>query len=179
MQEQNQILFDFFSNAWAAVESFCCGSYFIGSVLDPANFTFGIPHNGKLTKLRSIKPKATRDAYGSFAPSSAFTKQLQDFLDSDEYKLLDSMRNLLVHRMIPGRIARISTVPGTDFPHMIDLDLWHDGEVNRLYGGSFPPQKRVFELDDDCLSRQRDWIDRCIDGLSQELSKLATAKGLV
>jgi hypothetical protein len=88
------------------------------------------------------------------------------------------MRNLLVHRLIPGRAIFISTAPERVSPHSIDLDTWHDGEVSRLYGGSFPSQKRVLELDDNCLSRQRDWIDRSIDSLSQELSKLATTKGL-
>jgi hypothetical protein len=29
-REQNQILFDFFSNALASFQSFCCGSYFVG-----------------------------------------------------------------------------------------------------------------------------------------------------
>jgi hypothetical protein len=179
-QEQHQILFDFFSNAWALVESFCCGTYFIGSVLDPANFTFGIPQSGKLTKLRSINPKATRKAYGSFAPRSAFTNQLQDFLDSDEYTLLDSMRNLLVHRMIPGRTISLSTKSRSVLPHSINLDMWYDGEVYRLYGGvGLPEPKQIFALDEDCLSKQRDWIDRSIDRLSQELCRLASARGLL
>lgn len=178
-QQQQQILFDFFSNAWAAAESFCFGSYFVGSVLDPATFALGIPQSRQLTKLRRINPEATRNAYGSFAPTSAFTKQLQDFLDSNDYKLIDSMRNLLVHRLIPGRTISVSALLARGLPHSIDLDTWYDGEVDRLYGGSFAPQKRVFKLDDNCLSRQRDWLDQSIDSLSKELSNLATAKGLV
>lgn len=178
-QEQHQILFDFFSNAWAAAESFYFGSYFVGYVLGPANFTFGMPQNGQLAKLRRISPKETVNAYSLFELHSAFTKQLQDFLDSDEYKLLDSMRNLLVHRLIPGRTISVSTVPGRAASHLIGLDTWYDGEVNRLYGGSFSPQKREFELNDNCLLRQRDWLDASIYKLSEELSKLATTKGLV
>ena len=174
-QEQHQILFDFFSNASAVAESFCCGSYFVGSVLDPANFTLGIPYNGHMTELWKIDPKNTRIGYNSFEPQSAFTKQLQDFLDSNEYKLISSMRNLLVHRMVPGRTIRISAPNAS---HSIDLDLWYDGDVYRFYGGTFSPQKRVFELDGDCLSRERDWIDISIHDLSEELSQLAAAKGL-
>jgi hypothetical protein len=78
-RQQDQILFDFFSNAWAAVESFCFGSYFVGSVLDPAKFALGIPRNGQLAKLQKIGPKKTLSAYSSFEPLSEFTRQLQDF----------------------------------------------------------------------------------------------------
>src|SRR5262249_25723807 len=131
-REQNQILFDFFSNAWAAVESFCCGSYFIGCVLAPQNFKLGMPENGKLKKLWKIDSKETLNAYRSFEPHSSFTKQLQGFLGSKEFKLISSMRNLLVHRMVPGRTIRVSTVPGVDLPHEIDLDTWYDGDAFRL-----------------------------------------------
>jgi len=119
-QERNQILFDFFSNASAVVESFCCGSYFIGSVLDPANFLLGKPRNNLMTELWKIDPKKTLIAYNSFGPQSAFTKRLQDFLDSNEYKLINSMRNLLVHRMVPGITIRPLARSAA---HAIDLDL--------------------------------------------------------
>jgi hypothetical protein len=175
-QEQHQLLFDFFSNAWASVESFCCGSYFIGSVLDPVNFPFGIPQSGHLTKLKKINPKETLDSYNRFEPNAAFTRQLQAFWDSNEYKLISAMRILLEHRIIPGRTIR-PLAPNVS--HSIDLDIWYDGDVYRLYGGSFPPSGRVFELDDNCLSKQRDWLDVSIHDLSEKLGQLAAAKGLV
>ena len=178
-QEQHQLLFDFFSNASAAAESFCFGSYFIGSVLDPTNFPLAIPQSGHLTELWKIDPKKTRNGYGLFEPNSPFTKRLGDFLDSDEYKLISSMRNLLVHRIIPGRTISIATAPGRVTSHLIDLDLWFDGDVYRSYGGSFPPQRRVFELDDNCLSKQRDCLDVSIHDLSEELSQLAVSKQLI
>jgi hypothetical protein len=178
-QEQHQLLFDFFSNAWASVESFCCGSYLIGSVLDPGNFPFAIPQSDRLTKLKKITPKATLGSYNTFEPNAVFTRQLQAFLDSNEYKLISDMRMLLEHRLVPGRTISISLSPGKDHTHLIDLDTWYDGDVCRLYGGSFPPQGRVFELDGNCLFRQRDWLDVSIHQLSEELCQLAAAKGLV
>ena len=175
-QEQHQILFDFFCNAWASVESFCCGGYFIGSVLHPVNFAFGIPQSGQLTKLKKITPKETLGSYNTFEPRAAFTSQLQAFWDSDEYKLIRDMRMLLEHRMVPGRTI---LVQAPNASHSIDLDIWYDGDVYRLYGGSFPPTRRMFELDDNCLSRQRDWLDVSIHDLSEKLGQLAATKGLV
>jgi hypothetical protein len=119
-QEQHQLLFDFFSNAWASVESFCCGSYFIGSVLDPGNFPFAIPQSDRLTKLKKITPKATLGSYNTFEPNAVFTRQLQAFLDSNEYKLISDMRMLLEHRLVPGRTISISLNPGKDHTHLID-----------------------------------------------------------
>lgn len=168
-REQNQILFDFFSNALASFESFCCGSYFVGAALDPVLFPFGTPLSGTLTKLKRIYPKSTLESYRAFAPTSAFTNHLRDCLDSDEYRLIDAMRNLLVHRVVPGRSIRL----GGNIPHGIDLDQWWEGDVTRIYGGSgFPEPKRVFELDVNCLVRQRDWIENAVDGLSKNLTEL-------
>ena len=170
-QEQNQILFDFFSNALASFESFCCGSYFVGAALDPVLFHFGTPVSGTLTKLKGIYPKSTLESYKAFAPTSAFTNQLRDCLDSDEYRLIDAMRNLLVHRVVPGRSIRGSS--HTEIPHGIDLDQWYKGDVSRIYGGAFPEPRWVFELDSNCLVRQRDWIENAIDGLAKQLTELA------
>jgi len=174
-QERNQVLFDFFSNASAVIESFCCGSYFVGSVLDSANFPLVTLSNNVMTELRKINPKKTKTAYNSFAPQSPFTKRLQVLLDSNEYELISSMRNLLVHRMVPGLTIQLQPTGAT---HAIDLDLWYDGEVRRCYGGALPPAKRMFDLDDACLSTQRNWIDDSIHDLSEELSQFAATKGL-
>jgi hypothetical protein len=176
-QQQNQILFDFFSNALASIESFCCGSYFVGSLFDPLAFNFGIPVSGVFKKLRSIYPVSTLQAFEKFAPTSAFTTELRDCLDSGEWRLMEKMRNVLVHRVVPGRIVRISMVG--DFPHKIDLDQWYEGDMTRIYGGSgFPEPTWAFELDDNCLVRQRDWIDKSIEGLAEHLTDLAKANGL-
>lgn len=178
-QEQHQLLFDFFSNAWASVESFCCGSYFVGSVLDPVSFPYGVPRRNLLKRLRRITPNETLDSYNAFEPDAVFTRRLQAFLNSKEYKLISTMRMLLEHRMVPGRTISISLDPGKDHAHLIDVDTWYDGDVYRLYGGSFPPQRRVFELDGNSLFRQRDWLDVSIHQLSEELCQLAADKGLV
>jgi hypothetical protein len=176
-QEQNQILFDFFSNAFASIESFCCGSYFVGSVLDPSYFGYGTPVNGVFTQLRKISPESTLLSYEKFAATSSFAQQLRDCWDSDERKLMDKIRNLLVHRVVPGRSIRMSTIG--DLPHKIDLDQWYEGDMTRIHGGSgLREPTRAFELDDNCLVRQRDWIDKSIEGLAEHLTDLAKANGL-
>lgn len=176
-QEQNQILFDFFTNALAAIESFCFGSYFVGEVLDPDSFVFGASVSSRLEQLGKINPKKTLESYTAFAQNSEFTERFGDCLDSNEYKLIGMMRNLLVHRIIPGRTIRLSTIG--DFPHVIDLDQWYEGDMARIHGGSgLPEPKWTFELDAKCLVRQRDWIDNSIDRLACELTELAKARGL-
>jgi hypothetical protein len=171
--QQDQILFDFFSNASAAFESFCCGSYFLGAVLDPSNFKFAIPEKGWLKELPKIGPERTLKSYKAFAPNSKFTEQLHDCLNSTEYKVIAMMRNLLVHRVAPGRIRQLSS--NLD---VMDLDVWFKGEVSRFYTTNLPAPESVFEVDDDCLARERDWIDNSIDGLAKELAELAKAKSL-
>ncbi len=176
-QEQNQILFDFFSNAVGLFESFYCGSYFVGAMLDPDAFGLGIPFNGILKQLRKIGPRSTLESYTKFADSSEFTKQLQHFLASKECKLIDMMRNLLVHCVVPGRTIPLST--HGDFPHCIDRDQWYEGDMTKIYGGvGLPEPGSTFQLDENCLARQRDWIENAIDGLVGELTALAKTNGL-
>jgi hypothetical protein len=149
----------------------------VGAVLDKGSFGFGVPVGGVLTELRKIYPKSTLESCKKFAPTSTFTKQLQDCLHSDEWKRMDMMRNLLVHRIVPGRTIRLST--HRDLPDSIDLDQWFEGDVTRIYGGvGLPEPKWTFELDANCLVRQRDWIDKSIDGISERLTELAKDNGL-
>jgi hypothetical protein len=173
-REQNQILFDFFSNTLASIESFWCGSYFVGAAVDPAFFRFGTLDRGTFKHLKRICPKETLKSYETFAPTSAFTKQLRGCLDSDEYSLIDALRNLLVHRIVPGRSIQLSN--SREIPPGIDLDQWWEGDMTRIYGGcGFPEPKRVFDLDANCLVRERDWVDNTIDGLAKQLTELALA----
>lgn len=108
-KEQDQILFDFFSNASASFESFCSGSYFVGAVLYPNGFDFGQPKNRVLENLKKIGPESAHKSYQQFAPNSDFTIGLRELLGSDKYKMLEMMRNLLLHRIHPGRTIRLST----------------------------------------------------------------------
>jgi hypothetical protein len=88
--------------------------------------------------------------------------------------LIDALRNLLVHRIVPGRSIQLSN--SREIPHGIDLDQWWEGDMTRIYGGcGFPEPKRVFDLDANCLVRERDWVDNTIDGLAKQLTELALA----
>jgi hypothetical protein len=173
-REQDQILFDFFANALASFESFCCASYFVGAVLDPVSFPAGIPVNDTLSDLRQINPTSTLKSYKVFASNSEFTKELQASLFSDKYTKTNKIRNLLLHRLTPGRTILLST--HTDLPHRLDLDLWFSGDLKGIYGGSgIPESKLVFDLPPDCLTIERDWVDKTIDGLAGQLTELAMA----
>jgi hypothetical protein len=93
------------------------------------------------------------------------------------WKRMDMMRNLLVHRIVPGRTIRLSA--RRDLPDSIDLDQWFEGDVTRIYGRvGLPEPKWTFELDANCLVMQMDWIDKSIDGISERLTELAKDNGL-
>jgi hypothetical protein len=97
-----------------------------------------MPVNHVFTQLRRISPETTLQSYEEFAATSLFTKQLRDCWDSDERKLMEKMRNLLVHRIVTGRI-----IPAGDIPHAIDLEQWFEGDMTRVYGESDLPESKL------------------------------------
>jgi len=94
---QDQALFDFFVNGLAAIESLCYGSFALGNLLAPVGFPFTTER-----EKRSVTPEATRDAFIRTFPGS-LTNSLRVLCSSTEYDQWRSARNLLAHRIAPGR----------------------------------------------------------------------------
>jgi hypothetical protein len=167
LPEENQLLFDFFANGLAALESFCFGSYYLAVGLDDRKFNIN-------TKRKSINPEKVLASFQAFEPADAFTLALSTCLKSQEHELIKAMRNTLLHSVTPGRTVRVST-----HADIIDLDQWYKGDWSRAWGGlitSTPLLK--FSLEPDALIKQRDWIDGQLGPLSSSLSALAAKHGL-
>ena len=170
--EEDQLLYGFFTNALSAMESFCFGAYFIGTVLSPSHFE---PN----PKLRCMDPKLTRNCFEKFATNSAFTKALKTSIDSQEYRTISAVRNMLSHRIIPGRIINASTRAGVDLPDSWNLDQWHEGDWSSEGPGiSKPPPKIEFLLESKSLIELRDWSEQQLELLGKNLQSLAASKGL-
>jgi hypothetical protein len=169
-RKENQIFFDFFANGSSAFESFCFGSYFIAVAVGRATYDANL-------NLKTIRPGKTWKLFEQFAPADDFTLRLARCLDSQDYKRLDAMRNMLVHRLVPGRNIQAST--HTDQPDVIDLAQWFEGDMSRIGDGVGLPQSPLtFSLEPDALFKVRDWIDKELEGLSSALCALASAHGL-
>jgi hypothetical protein len=97
---ENQLLFDFFANGLAALESFCFASYYVGALIDSTQF------NGNKNP-RGIDPKRAFDCFYSINPTDGFTLGLCACLNSSEFRLLAEMKNMLLHTPAPGRAVRV------------------------------------------------------------------------
>ena len=166
---ENQILFDFFANGLAALESFCFCSYYLGVAVDGSKFDIK-------KRLKKIKPGEVRNSFEGFAPTETFTLALTDCLESPEFTLIKAIRNLLLHSVAPGRTIRVFR---PDLPDIIDLELWYEGDWSRAMGGvGIPEPSLKFSLEPNALNKQRDWIDGQLGLLSTALCDLASAHGL-
>jgi hypothetical protein len=169
--EEDQLLYEFFSNAYSLIDSFCFGAYFIGSQLSP-------PHFDPNPSLRSINPWKTLRCFEEFDMNSAFTKALKATLASSEYDKI-GIRNVLLHRITPGRTVSLTTGPIPTPPNSWNRDMWEEGDWrNEGPGVGRPPPKKEFLLESKSLVEMRDWSDQQLDLLGKELESLAAHHGL-
>jgi hypothetical protein len=165
--EENQLLFDFFANGLAALESFTFGSYYLGVGIDGNKFD--------INKARkTIRPQAVLKSFKNFAPTDKFTLALEKCLTSRKCEVIKAMRNTLLHTVAPGPTIQLSS--HTDSPDFVDLDQWYKGDWQRAWGGVGLPQPVLtFSLEPTALNKQRDWIDEQLEQLSSSLCDLASA----
>jgi hypothetical protein len=167
MFEEDQLLFGFFTNALSAIESFCFGAYFVGTALRKSGFD---PN----PDLVFVSPKKTLKCFRNFYFNSPFTKTLRRCMWSDEYGTISAIRNMLSHRLSPGRTIR----PMVDI-HSWNLDLWHEGDWSNAGGGVGKPlPKKEFSIGSQTLTELRDWLDRQLEMLGKTLESLAAGRRL-
>ena len=96
--QQEEALFNFFSNGFAAFEAMFYGLFAVGSFIDPQAFPLTTPQ-----EQQRVSPVRTADAFsGAFVNDpilDAFTKLFAD----PSYQRWRAMRNVLTHRAAPGR----------------------------------------------------------------------------
>jgi hypothetical protein len=98
---------------------------------------------------------------------------------SQKYDIISASRNMLSHRIIPGRTVSLSTRPGVDRPDAWNLHQWSEGDwSNEGPGVGKLPPKREFLLESKSLIELRDWLDQHLEQLGKKLQSLAASKGL-
>ena len=109
--------------------------------------------------------------------NAGFTKALKAILASPEYEKI-GVRNVLLHRIRPGRTVRLSTIPRVDPPHSWNRDMWEEGDWGNAGPGVVKPPKKELFLEPKMLVELRDWSDQQLELLGKELESLAASHGL-
>jgi hypothetical protein len=109
---QDQEVFGFFTTGLATIESLCFGLYGIGALVDPQNFPAMQPGYNP-AGLQGVGTSSTLREYLSAFNGESITQRLAALLGSTEFDEWKSVRNVLAHRLLPGRTIYASTNPAT------------------------------------------------------------------
>jgi hypothetical protein len=113
MQEHH--LFGFFYTGLAALEAVHYGLFAMGALVKPQQFPM-ITED----EMRAVTPWNTFKRYSAVFPNDALTLKLGALKDDLEWKTWNDTRNVLSHRMIPGR--RFSEPGGALWLYGIAID---------------------------------------------------------
>lgn len=105
---QDADLFGFFVNGLAALESLYYCLFAVGSRLSPAGFPFTTDRH-----IRKVKPASVASAFAKDYPGDALTEALHRVLATSAFQEWTEMRNVLAHRIVPGRIIYGGSVSAT------------------------------------------------------------------
>jgi hypothetical protein len=109
---QDADLFGFFMNGLAALESLYYCLFAMGSRLSPPDFPFATDAD-----FRKVNPTNVAPAFARAYPGDALTIALLRVLATPGFKEWTEVRNVLAHRVAPGR-----TIYGGNVPAMIPPD---------------------------------------------------------
>lgn len=101
---QEHHLFGFFYTGLAALEAFHYGLFAMGALVKPLEFPMVTPGN-----RRAVIPEKTFETFSTFFPAEPLPLKLGALKDDQEWKNWNDTRNVLSHRMIPGRAYLLST----------------------------------------------------------------------
>lgn len=96
--EQEEALFNFFSNGFAAFEALFYGLFTIGSFMDQVAFPLGTPKDEQ-----RVSPSHTHEAFRRAFPGDPLLNTFAGLLNDPAYQRWRDMRNVLTHRAAPGR----------------------------------------------------------------------------
>ena len=96
-----EVLFGFFTNAVATIDSFCFALYAMASMLQPMNFPAATDQ-----ERQRINGRSTELAFGKFFGATSIAKLLPHIRGSGEYRQLATIRNVLAHRASPVFYSR-------------------------------------------------------------------------
>ncbi len=104
---QEEALFGFFSNGFAAFEALFYGMFAVGSFLVKDLFPLETPKDE-----RRVSPTTAQVAFKKAFPQDALVIAIETLISDEAYLLWRDMRNVLTHRAAPGR--RVYVGIGTD-----------------------------------------------------------------
>jgi hypothetical protein len=96
--QQEEALFNFFSNGFAAFEAMFYGLFAVGSFIDSTAFPLATPRD-----QQRVSPSHTKDAFTRAFPNDPLLDAFADLFGNLAYQRLRDMRNVLTHRAAPGR----------------------------------------------------------------------------
>lgn len=105
--QQEEALFSFFSNGFAAFEAMFYGLFAIGSFIDPQAFPLITPK-----EQQRVSPSYTADAFKRAFANDPILDAFTTLFADASYQRWREMRNVLTHRAAPGR--RVYVGIGTD-----------------------------------------------------------------
>lgn len=143
-------LYTFFTNGLSVFESFGFCLYFVGNAIKPKEFVH-------VQEPRNITLRSASDAFNAAFPNTAISNSLVDLRNDGEFRKLDSIRNILAHRICGIRAVRSYSVR--------ELDGTFTGsreDVLHLHGA-------------DELQYDEELIQRHLDAITCTLSALVTA----
>lgn len=96
--QQEEALFNFFSNGFAAFEALFYGLFAVGSFIDAAAFPLATPK-----EQQRVSPSHTDQAFRRAFPDDLILNAFAVLFDDPAYQRWRDMRNVLTHRAAPGR----------------------------------------------------------------------------
>jgi hypothetical protein len=96
--QQEEALFNFFSNGFAAFEALFYGLFAIGSFIDAVTFPLATPR-----EQQRVSPSHTNDAFERAFPGDPLLDAFTSLFNDPAYQRWRDMRNVLTHRAAPGR----------------------------------------------------------------------------
>lgn len=109
--QQEEALFNFFSNGFAAFEALFYGLFAIGSFINPGAFPLGTQK-----EQQRVSPSHANEIFKRAFPSDPILSAFVNLFNDPAYQRWRDMRNVLTHRAAPGRriyvgIGRNDTPP--------------------------------------------------------------------
>jgi hypothetical protein len=118
---QDHALFGFFVSGLSTLECLCYGAFAIGHMLMPNAFPF-LPN-----ERWNIDVGKTKARFVSAFPTESFSKLLVELHDGASFKDWKKARNILAHRMAPGRSFHVSVGAPvnkpTTMPQLLDMPM--------------------------------------------------------
>lgn len=140
--QEDQTLSEMFFSGFSVIESFCFCLYFTGA------FTSQSAHFPLTKKPEKIDLKWTTGAFLNAFPSDMLTTELSSLQSDAKFKEWGNIRNVLAHRVSPGRIVYLSNWRKPNPPD------WH-----------LPTSLPLIPLDAQTAQSRLDWLTNTLNRL--------------